>query len=87
METRRRILQAIAKANEKYARPFDKGQVAIASHFGTESWAEYGSVVLQMAILDTMLSIEEKLGALMEPVDDGVSGDQPADGDGQVRAT
>lgn len=86
VETRRRILQAIASGNEKYARPFDKGKFALASLLGTESWAEYGSVVLQMAILDTMLSIEEKLGALMQPVDDGASGDEP-DGDGQVRAT
>ena len=34
------------------------------SFIGTESWAEYGQVVLQMAILDTLLSIEEKLERL-----------------------
>lgn len=72
LRKRRAILEAIAKGNEKYARPFDKGKVAIASLLGTESWAEYGSVVLQMAILDTLLSIEEKLGALLEvPEDSG----------------
>ena len=82
-ETRRRILQAIAGGNEKYARPFDKGRVALASLFGTESWADYGNVVLQMAILDTLLSIEEKLGALMGP-EAQESGEDPADDDGQA---
>ncbi len=48
--------EKVASANEKYARPFDKGKVALASLFGTESWSDYGSVVLQMAILDTLLS-------------------------------
>jgi hypothetical protein len=62
--TRRNILNEIAKANEKYARPFDRGKVALASFIGTESWSDYGNVVLQMAILDTLLSIEEKLDNL-----------------------
>jgi hypothetical protein len=69
--TRRQILEAIARDNEKYARPFDRGKMALASLVGTDSWADYGNVVLQMAILDTLLSIEEKLGALLEiPQDD-----------------
>jgi len=38
--------------------------VRAASYIGTQSWAEYGQVVLQMAILDTLLSIEEKLDRL-----------------------
>jgi hypothetical protein len=62
-ETRREILDAIASKNEKFARPFDHGRVASYSRMGTDSWAEYGEVVLQMAILDTLLSIEEKLSA------------------------
>jgi hypothetical protein len=64
--TRRQILDAIARSNEKYARPFDRGKIAYASLLGTESWADYGNVVLQMAILDTLLSIEEKLGNLLK---------------------
>lgn len=68
--TRRNILNAIATGNEKYARPFDRGKVALASFVGTESWSDYGNVVLQMAILDTLLSIEEKLGQLIHPDDD-----------------
>jgi hypothetical protein len=84
VETRRRILQAIATGNEKYARPFDRGKVALASLIGTESWADYGNVVLQMAILDTPLSIEEKLGMLAEPVDEAASGEEPAAEDGQA---
>jgi hypothetical protein len=35
--------------------------VAGISLVGTESWSDYGAAVLQMAILDTLLSIEEKL--------------------------
>jgi hypothetical protein len=38
--------------------------VAFFSLVGTESWSDYGAVVLQMAILDTLLSIEEKLEKL-----------------------
>jgi hypothetical protein len=60
-ETRRSILNALARGNEKYRRPFDKGTVAQFSAAGTRSWAEYGQVVLEMAILDTLLSIEALL--------------------------
>jgi hypothetical protein len=74
--TRKQILEAIAKGNEKYARPFDRGKIALVSLFGTESWADYGSVVLQMAILDTLLSIEEKLGRLLDEPQDNPP-DQP----------
>lgn len=45
----------------KYARPFGTRGLASASVIGTESWSDYGQVVLQMAILDTLLSIEDKL--------------------------
>ena len=45
----------------KYALPFRQDRLAAASIVGTESWAEYGQIVLQTAILDTLLSIEEKL--------------------------
>ncbi len=41
--------------------------MAFISLIGTESWSDYGAVVLQMAILDTLLSIEEKLGVLTPP--------------------
>jgi hypothetical protein len=40
--------------------------MAFVSLIGTESWSDYGAVVLQVAILDTLLSVEEKLGALVE---------------------
>lgn len=70
-ETRRQILNAIAEMNSKYAKPFDKGKISLISLVGTESWAELGEVVLQMAILDTMLSIEEKLGRLLEAAEQG----------------
>ena len=72
-EVRERILAMFKKANSKYAKPFDKDRLAVASLIGTESWSEYGQVVLQMAILDTLLSIEEKLDRLTGKGD----GDQP----------
>jgi len=65
LETRRGILEAMARRNDKYARPFDGGRMAFISLIGTESWSDYGAVVLQMAILDTLLSIEEKLATLI----------------------
>jgi hypothetical protein len=70
LDTRKQILNAIAAGNAKYAKPFDKGKMASFSLIGTESWSEYGAVVLQMAILDTLLSIEEKLGKLAEVRED-----------------
>ena len=66
-EARRGILEAIAKRNPKYANPFDKGKMAAVGLIGTESWSDYGAVGLQMAILDTLLSIEEKLDKLAGP--------------------
>jgi hypothetical protein len=60
-EVRARILQLIKQANPKYAKPFEKDRMSAFSLIGTESWAEYGQVVLQMAILETLLSIEEQL--------------------------
>jgi hypothetical protein len=61
-EIRARILQMFKQVNPKYARPFEKGdRLSTVSLLGTESWSEYGQVVLQMAILDTLLSIEDLL--------------------------
>jgi len=71
-ETRERILAMFKKANSKYGKPFDKDRLAGVSVIGSESWAEYGSVVLQMAILDTLLSIEEKLEKVAGAVPDSV---------------
>ena len=48
------------RGNSKYAKPFEKDRLAMASVLGG-NWEEYGQVVLQMAILETLLSIEEKL--------------------------
>ena len=59
-ETRARILEMFKRANPKYAKPFDKDRLAVLSIMGG-NWEEYGEVVLQMAILDTLLSIEELL--------------------------
>jgi hypothetical protein len=70
-EVRERILAMFKKGNSKYAKPFDKDRLAAASFIGTQSWAEYGQVVLPMAILDTLLSIEEKLDRLTGREDEG----------------
>ena len=50
------------RGNRKYALPFEQDRLAIAS-FAGGNWEEYGQIVLQMAILETLLSIEEKLSA------------------------
>jgi hypothetical protein len=76
-ETRREILESIASKYEKFARPFDRGKVATVSLFGTESWAEYGAVVVQMATLDTLISIEEKLSELLHRMDGSPSSQVP----------
>ena len=59
-EARARILEMFKRGNRKYALPFEKDRLAMASVMGG-NWEEYGAIVLQMAILDTLLSIEEKL--------------------------
>jgi hypothetical protein len=53
------------KGNRKYRLPFESDRLAMASVMGG-NWEEYGQVVLQMATLDTLLSIEEKLGRMTE---------------------
>ena len=50
-------------ASGKYARPFNGDNLAGISILGGD-WQEYSQVVLQVAIRDTLLSIEEKLSAL-----------------------
>ena len=59
-ETRARILEMFKRVNPKYAKPFEKDRLAVLSFMGGD-WEDYGQVVLQMAILDTLLSIEELL--------------------------
>ena len=59
-ETRARILRMFKELNSKYAKPFENDRLAVLSVMGG-NWEEYGQIVLQMAILDTLLSIEEKL--------------------------
>jgi hypothetical protein len=61
--TRARILEMFKRGNRKYALPFEKDRLAIASFMGG-NWEEYCQIVLEMAILDTLLSIEEKLAGL-----------------------
>jgi hypothetical protein len=63
-EVRERILAMFKGANSKYALPFEGDRLATMSLLGG-NWQEYGAVVLQMATLDTLLSIEEKLDQLV----------------------
>jgi hypothetical protein len=64
-EVRARILAMFKAGNSKYAKPFENDRLATMSIMGG-NWEEYGQVVLQMAILDTLLSIEEQLGKLTQ---------------------
>lgn len=59
-ETRARILEMFKRGNRKYALPFENDRLALAS-FAGGNWEEYGQIVLQMAILDTLLAIGDKL--------------------------
>ena len=59
-EVRARILEMFKRSNSKYSKPFEKDRLAAVSLFGGD-WEEYGQIVLQMAILETLLSIEELL--------------------------
>lgn len=59
-EARARILQMFKRGNRKYALPFEQDRLALASVMGGNS-EEYGQIVLQLAVLDTLLSIEELL--------------------------
>jgi hypothetical protein len=61
-DVRERILAMFKQAGDRYAMPFSGDRLAAVSL--NEPWADYGQVILQMAILDTLLSIEEKLTAL-----------------------
>jgi hypothetical protein len=61
-EVREKILAMFKKAGDRYAMPFEGDRLAAVSL--NERWADYGQLVLQMAILDTLLSIEEKLSVL-----------------------
>jgi hypothetical protein len=63
-ETRAAIIEMFKRGNRKYAKPFESNRLALASFMGG-NWEEYGQVVLQMAMLETLLSIEEKLGSLL----------------------
>jgi hypothetical protein len=62
-EVRANILEMFKRTNSKYAKPFESDRLAVLSVMGG-NWEEYGQIVLQMAILETLLSIEEKLTAL-----------------------
>ena len=72
-EARARILAMFKKVNSKYEKPFEKDRLAWASLAGG-NWEEYGQIVLQMAILDTLLSVEEKLGEISAAVRSGDNG-------------
>jgi hypothetical protein len=68
-EVRARILEMFKRGNRKYSLPFERDRLAVVSFFGG-NWEEYGQVVLQMAILDTLLSIEEHLASLRQLASD-----------------
>ena len=83
-ETRAAISGIFKTGASKYARPFQgDSRFQGDSHFQGDSvaglsflgrdWQEYGQVVLQVAILDTLLSIEAKLTEL-GAVQDGYPG-------------
>lgn len=66
-ETRRNILEDIARLSDPYARPLDNGTVPVVTE-------NYVAVVLQLTTLDTLMSIEKKLTEVLQRLDALVPG-------------
>lgn len=62
MEMKRTLLRKLTD-DEKYDRPFRRGEMTMVNVFGG-SWNDYAQVVFSMAILDTLLNIEEGIKSL-----------------------
>jgi cell division protein FtsB len=54
----------LAGREKKYARAFSRGDLAVLSVFGTESWTDYAQVVLQIMMVDSMAALEQKIDKL-----------------------
>jgi hypothetical protein len=64
-QNKKRIVRSFAaSAGEKYSRPFTQGQVALVSFLGTDSWTDYGQIVLQLMLVDSLATLEQQLGEL-----------------------
>ena len=66
-DIKRTLLHKLAE-EEKYERPFRSGDLPVLNLFGG-SWNEYAQVVFSMAILDTLLNIEEGINRMTEKFD------------------
>lgn len=64
-EAKRQTLDWLVNSDSKYSKPFSGGRLSGLSLIGTQSWADYASVVLQMMIADSLINIEEKLDRLL----------------------
>jgi hypothetical protein len=62
-EVRANIIEAIKRTNSKYAKPFERGQMASMS-FAGGGWENYAQVVLLMVIADSLLAVESQLGEM-----------------------
>jgi hypothetical protein len=62
---KRQILDWLVNFDPKYSKPFSGGRLSGFSLIGTQSWADYAGVVLQMMIADSLINLEEKLDRLL----------------------
>jgi hypothetical protein len=64
-QRRREILENLKQTGGKYAKPFEKGELASLSLFGGD-WNDYAQIVMNMLLVDTMLNVERELVKLNE---------------------
>lgn len=64
-QRRRDILENLKQTGGKYAKPFEKGELASLSFFGGD-WNDYAQIVMNMVMVDTLLNIERELVRLNE---------------------
>lgn len=62
---KQRAIEALKNASSKYAKPFDKGEMAWVSVLAGD-WKEYAAVVMDMIVADTLLEIDLRQEHLLE---------------------
>jgi hypothetical protein len=63
-QAKQTLIDNITASDPKYSKPFREGMLALFNVFGG-NWNEYATVVLDVAIADTLLSIDRKLDLLI----------------------
>jgi hypothetical protein len=64
-EVKRKVVASLSQQG-KYRRALQTGDLATISIIGTESWSEYAQTVVQVLLLDTLMSVEREISRLNE---------------------